>query len=93
MRLRHDEELTQALLDYADGGDLDELAKAIEQARMFRWFVRPLRRTPVLGIELRDWPMLIRIRLTACRRNGHWMTETSSYCLMCGAPWRRLRGD
>lgn len=40
------------------------------------------------GVELRDWPVCVRTRLTQCRRHGHHFGLNSSYyCMNCAYPW------
>lgn len=52
----------------------------------------------ILGFEVRDWPRLIRVRLTICRKYGHRIPlqcnsrySIDSYCWNCGQPWLSYR--
>lgn len=40
----------------------------------------------IKGLLVRDLPTLLRVRLTVCRRHGHYW-HYDNYCLNCGAPW------
>jgi hypothetical protein len=51
----------------------------------------------VNGIPLRDFPALLKVRLTVCRQQGHFFYRDEQYCKHCGAYWlfhlsRRGRG-
>ena len=45
-----------------------------------RWLFR--------GVELQDWPMCVRMRLTECRQRGHHFgLHDAYYCMNCASPW------